>query len=50
MRELLIMLDAILRHKLPWNPEFACGAPSPFSAAYTRDSAVVVWNPLQLDI
>jgi transposase len=33
MRKLLIMLNAILRHQLQWNPEFASALPSPFSAA-----------------
>jgi transposase len=41
MRKLLIMLNAILRHQLQWNPEFAL--PSPFSAACAaRGGAVVV--------
>jgi transposase len=42
MRKLLIMLNAILRHQLPWNPEFVCDSPYPFSAACTRGGAVVV--------
>jgi transposase len=33
MRKLLIMLNAILRHHLQWDPEFAFAIPSPFSAA-----------------
>jgi transposase len=42
MRKLLIMLNAILRHQLPWNPEFACALPYPFSAASARGGAVIV--------
>jgi transposase len=42
MRKLLIMLNAILRHQLPWNPEFACSVPCPFPAACARGGAVVV--------
>jgi hypothetical protein len=32
MRKLLIMLNAVLRQRTPWNPELAV-LPSPFSAA-----------------
>jgi transposase len=42
MRKLLIMLNAILRHQAPWNPEFAFDLPSPFSAACARGGAVVI--------
>jgi transposase len=44
MRKLLIMLNAILRHQLPWNPALAFAVPSPFPAARTstRGGAVVV--------
>jgi hypothetical protein len=42
MRKLLIMLNAILRHQLLWNSEFACALPCPFSAACARGSALVV--------
>jgi transposase len=43
MRKLLIMLNAILRHQLQWNPEFAFALPSPFSAAcVARGGAVVI--------
>jgi hypothetical protein len=44
MRKLLIMLNATLRHQLPWNPDFVSGVPYPFSAACMRGSAVVVSN------
>jgi hypothetical protein len=41
MRKLLIMLNAILRRQLQWNPEFAF--PSPFSAAgVARGGAVIL--------
>jgi len=33
MRKLLTMLNAILRQQLPWNPEFTCDVPYPFSTA-----------------
>jgi hypothetical protein len=36
MRKFLIMLNAILRHHLPWVPDFAIEVPSPFSAACAR--------------
>jgi hypothetical protein len=42
MRKLLIMLNAILRHQLPWNPEFACDLHYSFPAACARAGAVVV--------
>jgi transposase len=42
MRKFLIMLNAILRHHLPWVPDFAIEVPSPFSAACVRGAAVVV--------
>lgn len=41
MRKLLIMLNAILRRQLPWNPELASTLPAPFSAASARGGAVV---------
>jgi transposase len=42
MRKLLIMLNAMVRHQLPWNPEFAFRVPYPFSAPYARGGAVVL--------
>jgi transposase len=39
MRKLLVMLNAILRHQLPWNPEFAFDLLSHFSAAHARATA-----------
>ena len=42
MRKLLIMLNAILRHQLQWNPEFAFAAPSPFPDACSRGGAAVI--------
>ncbi len=42
MRKMLIMLNAILRHQLPWNPALASALPTPFSAA--GGGAVVVAN------
>lgn len=39
MRKLLVMLNAILRHQLPWNPEFAFDLLSHFSAAHARAAA-----------
>jgi transposase len=43
MRKLLIMLNAILRHQLQWNPEFAFALPSPLPAACgARGGAVIV--------
>jgi transposase len=38
IRKLLIMLNAVLRQQIPWNPELAA-LPSPFSAA--RGGAVI---------
>ena len=38
IRKLLIMLNAVLRQRIPWNPELAT-LPSPFSAA--RGGAVI---------
>ena len=42
MRKLLIMLNAMVRHQLLWNPEFAGRVPYPFSAACARGGAVVI--------
>jgi hypothetical protein len=40
MRKFIIMLNAVLRHQTPWNPEYSVALPSPFSAAC--DGAVVI--------
>ena len=45
MRKLLIMLNAILRQQLPWNPEFAGNVPCPFSTAQAGargDAAIIL--------
>jgi transposase len=42
MRKLLIMLNAILRHQLQWNPDFAIAVPSSFPAVCAHGGAVVV--------
>jgi transposase len=38
MRKFLVMLNAVLRQRTPWNPELAA-LPSPFSAA--RGGAII---------
>ena len=38
MRKLLIMLNAILRQQLPWNPEVAFTLPSRFPAEPARET------------
>jgi transposase len=40
MRKLLIMLNALFRDQIPWNPEFAFDQLSPFSAASARGGTV----------
>jgi transposase len=30
MRKFIIMLNAVLRHQTPWNPEYSVALPSPF--------------------
>lgn len=45
MRKLLVMLNAVLRDRVPWNPELAAIArdlPSPFSAACASGGAVII--------
>jgi transposase len=45
MRKLLVMLNAMLRDHVPWNPELAAIArdlPSPFSAACASGGAVII--------
>jgi transposase len=44
MRKLLIMLNAIVRQQLPWNPDFAGAVPCPFSTAQAgaRGDAVII--------
>jgi hypothetical protein len=40
--KLLIILNALLRHQLPWSPEFAFDSPYSFSAACQRGGAIEV--------
>jgi hypothetical protein len=45
------MLNALLRHQLPWNPEFAFDSPYSFSAVCPRGGTIEVLDLLlQLDM